>query len=205
MITGLWGKKIGMTQLFAGDKVVPVTAIDASHWIVTGFKLAERDGYSAVQMGLIKKAYREQTFSSDWMKKPNQYFSVIKEIRLKEDLNDVVVGQPANFCANVVIGENVDVFGTTKGCGFAGVVKRHDFNGPPGSHGSTMGKRPGSLSFMRSQGRVIKGKRMPGRMGNERVGMQNLEIIRIEADSGVILVKGSVPGRSGSLVFIRKA
>ncbi len=101
-------------------------------------------------------------------------------------------------------GDTVDVFGITKGAGFQGVVKRHGFAGGRASHGATFGRFPGGLSFMRSRGRVIKGKRMPGHMGVDRRVMKNLEIIKIESEAHVVLVKGSVPGKSGSLVFVRK-
>jgi large subunit ribosomal protein L3 len=200
----LWGKKIGMTQLFVGDKVVPVTAIDVANWVITNVKTNERDGYDAVQIGLPRKRYIGQAFSADWLKKSKQYFSFLKEIRLKQPA-DIAVGQSAELLSLLTEGDVLHVTGTTKGCGFAGVVRRHDFNGPPGSHGSTMGKRPGAMSFMRSRGRVIKGKRLPGHMGVDQVVMQNLEVVKIEKEAKLILVKGSVPGKSGSLVSIRKA
>ena len=102
-------------------------------------------------------------------------------------------------------GDKVDVSGTTKGCGFAGVVKRHRFAGHPVSHGHKMGNRPGSLSFMRRQGRIIKGKRMPGHMGDAWRMMRNLEVVRVEPETGVMLVKGAVPGKAGSFLRVLKA
>lgn len=205
MITGLWGKKIGMTQIFSEQGVVPVTAIDVAQWMVTRVKTKDQDGYDAVQIGRVKDKYAREQFSIDWTKKPNQYFSFIKEIHLNQPAADIVVGNPADFHALLNVGDKVDVSGKTKGCGFAGVVRRHNFNGPPATHGSTMGKRTGSLSFMRSRGRVIKGKRMPGHLGNEQHMVKNLEVMRIEAEAKIVLVKGAVPGKSGSLVFVRKA
>ncbi|HZW61732.1 MAG TPA: 50S ribosomal protein L3 [Candidatus Babeliales bacterium] len=205
MVKGLWGKKIGMTQIFSENGVVPVTVIDVANWFITQVKTKDRDGYNAVQIGRVKDKYAQQAFSADWLKKPNEYFSVMREVHLGEEAGNFTVGEPANFITSINTGEMVDVTGITKGCGFAGVVRRHDFNGPPASHGSTMGKRTGSLSFMRSRGRVIKGKRMPGHMGVDQQVMQGLEVIKVEPETQIVAVKGSVPGKAGSLVFIEKA
>lgn len=205
MVRGLWGKKIGMTQLFSEKGVVPVTVIDVARWVVTQVKTKDRDGYDAVQIGRIKDKYSGKEFSTEWLKKPKAYFGFVREVKLEQENADLTVGSPANFHTIVAAGDKVDVTGITKGCGFAGVVKRHDFNGPPASHGSTMGKKTGALSFMRSRGRVIKGKRMPGHLGVDQVVMQGLEVIKIEPESSVIIVKGSVPGKSGSLVYLQKA
>ena len=116
----------------------------------------------------------------------------------------ISLGQKVDFFNQFKEGEVVDVFGFTKGRGFAGVVKRWGFAGARGSHGAKMGKAPGSLSFMRSQGRVIKGKKMPGHMGTERRMMKKLSVVKVENAGPLILVKGSVPGYAGSLLFIRK-
>ena len=205
MIAGLWGKKVGMTQLFTEDRVVPVTAIDIAQWIITQIKTIEVDGYNALQVGCLKSKYAKDTFSVEWLKKPRQYFGQLKEIKLTEPAQDLTVGQTIDFGAVIAEGENVDVFGTTIGRGFQGVVKRHRFRGSPGSHGSTMGKRPGSISHMRAQGKVIKGKKLPGHMGVDRCIMQNLEVIKFEKDANTVFIKGSIPGKPGSLVFIRKA
>lgn len=199
------GKKIGMTQVFSdNNKVVPVTVIDLNNWVVTNIKSIERDGYNAIQIGLVRNKYSDQQFSESWLKKPMQYFYVLNEIEQHDLLKDSAVGQPVDFCALFQVGDNFDVFGTTKGHGFQGVVKRHGFSGGRASHGPRFGRIPGSLGFMRSQGRVIKGKKLPGHMGNVQRVMKNLEIIRIEPESKVVLVKGSIPGGSGSLVFMRK-
>jgi large subunit ribosomal protein L3 len=206
MVNGLWGKKIGMTQVFSDQqKVVPVTVIDVAHWYVTQVKTKEIDGYYAVKMGLVKKKYTHEQFSHEWLKSPTKYFSAFKEVRIQDAVANTQVGQPADIAAILNRGDNVDVFGITKGAGFQGVVKRHGFAGGRASHGSTFGRFPGSLSFMRSRGRVIKGKRMPGHMGVDQRVMKNLEVIQIEPEARVILVKGSVPGKSGSLIFMRKS
>jgi large subunit ribosomal protein L3 len=205
MISGLWGKKIGMTQVFAGDKVVPVTAIDVANWIVINIWTEEKNGYLAVQMGCIKDRYAAQEFAAEWLKKPATYFSHVKEIRLTQTPDNLVIGQPLDINAVMTAGQKVDVAGKARGRGFAGVVKRYGFAGARASHGSTMGKRPGSLSWMRAHGRVVKGKRLPGHLGNHACSMTGLEVVKVENDSKVLLVKGSIPGHSGSLVFVRKS
>lgn len=199
-----WGKKIGMTQLFVGDKVVPVTAIDVANWVVTQVKTQEHDGYNAVQIGLPRDRYIKQAFSAEWLKKASKYFVLIREVKLSNVAN-FTVGQSADFYAQLVEGDKVNVTGTTKGNGYAGVVRRHGFSGGGASHGSTLGKAPGSMSFMRSRGRVIKGKRLPGHMGTLQKVMHGLNVVKIEQDARVLLVKGSVPGKAGSLVFVKKA
>ncbi len=204
MVSGIWGKKIGMTQLFSGDKVVPVTAIDVSNWVIVGSKTVERDGYNAIRVGCLRKRYAGQKPTAAWMKKPQQYFLVIREIRVEQLPENLTIGQPVDFYGQMQEGEIVNVFGTSKGKGFTGVVKRWDFAGGPASHGSTMGKTTGSLSFMRAQGRVVKGKKMPGHYGVERSVSKNLDVVKIAQDAPVIFVKGAVPGHAGSLVFIQR-
>lgn len=200
-----WGKKIGMTQAFQGNKVVPVTAIDLSHWLVTNIKTAERDGYNAVQVGMLKERFNQDSFNQEWLTEAKKYFYHLREIAFDGDMASLQVGQPIGFSQLINSGEFVDVVGQTIGRGFAGVVKRHDFNGPPGSHGSNMGKRPGSSSSYRSQGRIIKGKKFPGHMGADLQVMKNLEVVSVNKDANVVLVKGSVPGKAGSLLCIRKS
>ena len=205
MMKGLWGKKIGMTQVFVKDKAIPVTAIDMSNWVVTNVKTIERDGYNAVQMGRIKKKYSDQLFVAEWGKNTRKYFEILREVPVTQELQELTIGQPVIFSDVLQENEKVDVFGITKGCGFAGVMKRHGFSGGPASHGSMFKRRPGSGSFMRRQGRLIKGKRLPGHMGTQRRMIKQLAVIKIAKDAHIILVKGSVPGKAGSLVFIRKA
>lgn len=203
-MTGIWGRKIGMTQVFVNDKVVPVTAIDISDWHVTNVKTKERDGYDAVQLGIVKDRYKNETYSKEWIKKPSIYYSFIREIPLKNALADVTIGQPVNFADVVTVGELVDVFGMTIGKSFAGVVKRWRFAGPPGSHGSTMGNRPGSIGSLVKSGHVVKGKKLPGHMGCRNRAMQKLPVVMVKPETKTLLVKGSIPGKSGNLVFIRR-
>ena len=205
MITGIWGRKIGMTQVFSNDRVVPVTAIDIAGWYVTNIKTEERDGYNALQVGNVKDRYRNEKYSKEWIKTPNRYFSFIREISLEQVSTDFVIGKQIDFSELVKLGELVDVRSKTIGKSFAGVVKRHRFGGPPASHGSTMGNRPGSIGSLVKSGHVIKGKRLPGHMGCDNQMMRNLEIVMVEAATKTLLVKGSIPGKAGSLVFVRKA
>ena len=205
MINGFWGTKIGMTQVFSDDhKVVPVTVIDLARWLVTQVKTVEKDGYSAVQLGCVKKRFETDEFSSEWMQEPEKYFSTRKEVRLEEDAKDLHIGTSINIDEVIAKGDNVDIVGVTIGRGFQGGVKRHGFKGGRASHGDKLGRKPGSLGYMRSQGRIIKNKRMPGHMGVDRCMIKNLEVVQIEPQSRIVLIKGSVPGKSGSLVYLTK-
>ncbi|HSC25189.1 MAG TPA: 50S ribosomal protein L3 [Candidatus Babeliales bacterium] len=205
MATGIWGRKIGMTQVFLNDKIVPATAIDIAGWYITNIKTIERDGYNAIQVGKVKERYQSETYSKDWIKKPSRYYSFICEIPLKQLTNDFVIGKHIDFSQMIALGERVDVRGKTIGKSFAGVVKRHRFAGPPASHGSTMGNRPGSIGSLVKSGHVVKGKKLPGHMGCDNQMMKNLEVVMVETETKTLLVKGSIPGKTGTLVFIRKA
>ena len=204
MITGMWGRKIGMTQVFSQDKVIPVTAIDVGNWFVTGVKTTDNDGYDAVQVGCVKGCCDAEKFSSEWIKKPKKNFSLVREVKLLEATPDLKVGNAIDFESVLKEGQSVDVFGKTKGKGFAGVVRRYNFSGGSASHGSKTGRKPGSIGFMCSCGRVVKGKKMPGRMGNAIRMMKNLSVVRFDKEANVVLIKGAIPGTKGSFVFIRK-
>ncbi len=206
MINGLWGKKIGMTEVFHEDLVLPVTVVDASGWYVLQIKTVDNDGYSAVKIGCLKDRYSKEGFKSEYLKKVAQYFDFVREVKLKSELENLVVGGEVDLSwPDFTAGSTVDVIGTTKGAGFAGVIKRHNFGGGRASHGVSNTLRvPGSVSFMRSQGKVVKGKRMAGHMGVTRKTVQNLEVVKLDSAARIVLVKGAVPGKSGSLVFVRK-
>jgi large subunit ribosomal protein L3 len=206
MINGLWGKKLGMTEVFHGDLALPVTVLDASGWYVLQIKTVEADSYLAIKVGCLKARYKKEGFKAEYLKKLDNYFDHVKEIKVKQAIENLEVGSEVDFSlAAFVSGEEVDVIGTTKGAGFTGVVKRHNFGGGRASHGGSNTLRaPGSVSFMRSQGKVIKGKRMAGHMGVERKTIKKLELVRVDSEAKIILVKGAVPGKSGSLVFVRK-
>jgi large subunit ribosomal protein L3 len=206
MINGLWGKKIGMTEIFQDDLALPVTVVDTSGWFILQIKTLENDGYNAIKVGCLKSRHRKDGFKDEHLKKTRTFFEFVRELRVSEVTSELKAGVEVNL-ENVVFesGEKVDVIGTTKGAGFAGVVKRHNFKGGRASHGgkSTL-RAPGSIGFMCSTGKVIKGKRMAGHMGASRKTVKSLKIIKIDSDSKAILVKGSIPGKSGSLVFVRK-
>lgn len=203
MIHGLWGIKKGMTQVFVGDEVVPVTVIDVSNWFITGLRNKDTDGYNAVQVGLIRNRYIGKVFNKTWLSQKKRFFSTVKEIKTNEEI-PFLPGQEANFIASLAIGSTVDVAGKSKGCGFAGVYKRHGFGGAPKSHGSRMGRRPGSLGFMHACGKTIKGKKLGGHLGAEQMVMKRLKVVRVLADEKMILVKGSVPGKAGAVLYIRR-
>lgn len=205
MINGFWGRKVGMTQVFSADnKVVPVTAVDASGWVVTQIKTEEKDGYNAIQVAYIREKMQKEAYQADWLKEKSKYFRWVREIALEQLPTDVQVGQPFDFSAVVQPKDLVNVTGTTKGCGFAGVMRRHNYSGGRGSHGSMLGRRPGSLSFMRSQGKVIKGKTMGGHMGVTRKTVRNLVVVQVVPQDNIVLIKGAMAGKPGSLVYVRK-
>ena len=217
---GLLGIKLGMTQLFdETGAVVPVTIIEAGPCFVTQVKTKESDGYNAVQVGFGET--KENRLSGGQkghlgLLKPNKKHTnrkknaeipavrYLREFRTKES-GSYEVGQTLTV-EQFDEGDRVDVVGKTKGRGFAGVVKRHGFAGGIKTHGqSDRHRAPGSIGSTSSVGRVFKGKRMPGRMGNERFTAQNLTVMRIDADKNLIAIKGAVPGVKGALVQIRDA
>lgn len=205
MPKGILGKKLGMTQVFDADgRVTPVTVIEAGPCFVVQRKTTENDGYEAIQLGFGEK--RENLFNKPLKGhfkranvKPTRY---LRELRV-EPGSEYEVGQKITvdiFSA----GDVVDVTGTSKGKGFAGVVKRYGFNRGPMSHGSMYHRRVGSLGPTDPQ-RVFPGRRMPGRLGGDRVTIQGLEVVKVDADRNLLLVKGSVPGPRGSLVIIKES
>lgn len=205
MAAGIWCKKIGMTQLFKGEKVVPVTIMDVSNWVVIRIKNMQNDSYDSIQVGRIKDKFVTE-FSKDkiseWVKEPKKYFVAVKEV--KGTIEGAEAGDNFNWTSVLAEGQFVNILGRTIGKGFAGTVKRHGFAGGSNSHGDKLGRKSGSLSFMRSRGRVIKGKRLPGHLGNENCVVRGLEVIKIDPASNYLAVKGSVPGKSGSLLYVSK-
>ena len=202
---GLIGKKIGMTQLFdeKGD-IVPVTVIEAGPCTVTEIRTSERDGYTALQLGFGTN--KEKRFTKpvlgQFRKRNLPPSRHLKEFRVA-DISTYSLGQTLN--ASVFEkGEHVDVEGTTKGRGFAGVIKRHGFKGGHASHGPTMGREPGSIGSSAYPSRVIKGKRLPGRMGGKPLTTKNLVVAGVDAEQNVLLVRGAIPGPPNGLVFVLK-
>jgi large subunit ribosomal protein L3 len=208
MINGLLGKKIGMTQIFSEDgDVIPVTIIEAGTCKVIRVKSEEKDGYNAVQLGFgeiaerkVKKP-RKGIFDKAGAK-PTRY---LKEVRV-ESVDDIQVGQEV-FVDIFAPGEHVDIAGISKGRGFAGVMKRHNFSGAPASHGTHEAFRHGGSIGTGAAwpSRVMKGKKMAGQMGNERVTIQNIEVVRVVKDQNLLLIRGAVPGSKDGLLIIKKS
>jgi large subunit ribosomal protein L3 len=206
-VTGILGTKLGMTQVFdENNRVVPVTVVRAGPCVVTQIRTQENDGYTAVQLayGAVdpRRVNKPETghFSKAGVT-PRRY---LFELRTS-DANEYQLGQEVT--AEVFeTGAVVDVVGTSKGKGTAGVMKRHGFHGLGASHGVQRKHRsPGSIGGCATPGRVFKGVRMAGRMGHERVTNQNLTVHRVDADSGLLLIKGAVPGPKGGLVLVKSA
>ncbi len=204
---GIIGRKIGMTQVFDEvGNVIPVTVIQAGPCYVTQVRTSEKDGYTAVQLGFGEtKPQRLTKGQLGHLQRHNlPALKYLREFRVHGD-PDVTEG--AEIKADVFAkGDRVDVIGKSKGRGFAGTVKRHGFNRQPKTHGQSDRERaPGSVGQTTDPGRVFKGLRMAGRMGNDRVTAQNLEVVVVDAERNVIAVRGSVPGANGGIVVIKPA
>jgi large subunit ribosomal protein L3 len=207
MVTGLIGKKVGMTQLFGPDGVVyPATVLKAGPCVVSQVKTAEKDGYQAVQLGLVEaKPHKENKPTQGHFKKAGvPPARVRREVRLKAGGETPKAGDQINVSI-FADGERVDVIGTSRGKGFQGVVKRHHFRGGRASHGSMFHKAPGSIGASSYPSRVVRGMRMGGHMGASGVTIRNLKVLKVDADNNLLLVEGSVPGGPNSVVVIRKA
>ena len=202
---GILGKKIGMTQVFTKEgKLIPVTVIEVEPNVVTQIKTVEKDGYDAIQLGTDTKREKVSTKAEvGHAKKANTTPKrFLKEIR-GVNVNDYTLGQTVGVDI-FEAGEIVDVTGTSKGKGFQGVIKRHNQSRGPMGHGSQYHRGVGSLGTMLPM-HVLKGKKMPGHMGNVQRTVQNLEVVQVDTENNVILVKGNVPGPKQSLVMIRTA
>jgi len=202
---GLIGKKVGMTQLFDDSgKSVPVTVIEAGPCYVTQVRTLDQDGYKAVQLGFEETKTQRLSGGELGHLKRNELPALrfLREFRTDEELEE---GQTLTVEV-FEEGERVDIVGKSKGRGFAGVVKRYGFSGGPKTHGQSDRQRaPGSIGAGSTPGRVFKGKRMPGRMGNDTVTSQNLLVSRIDPENNIIAVRGSVPGPKNGLVIIKEA
>lgn len=202
---GILGKKLGMTQIFTEEGiVVPVTVVEAGPNVVTQVKTVEKDGYNAIQVGFedakeksLNKPQKGHLAAANVLKKH------LKEFRV-DAVEEFTVGQEIKadlFAA----GEKIDVTGTSKGKGFQGPIKRHGQSRGPESHGSRYHRRPGSMGACSFPGRVFKNKKLAGHMGSVTVTVQNLEVVRVDAEKNLILVKGAIPGPKGSMVTIKEA
>jgi large subunit ribosomal protein L3 len=207
-MTGLIGKKIGMTQIYnAEGNVVPVTVIQTGPCVVVQKKEASKDGYNALQVGFgSKKSQRINKPAQGHMAKAGKGgFEVLREFRV-DDVSLYQVGQEIKVADLFKPGDRIDVAGTSKGHGFAGVIKRWSFGGFPGSHGThEYFRHGGSIGNRSFPGRVRKGKKMAGHWGNERVSIQNLEVVEIRSEGNLMLVKGAVPGAKQGVVIVRRA
>ena len=198
------GRKVGMTQVFKEDgSVVPVTVIEAGPLYVVQKKTVEKDGYNAIQIGFenIKEHRLNKPAKGHFDKSDVSYKKYLKEFRV-ENPDDFQIGQEIKVDV-FQEGDMVDVIGTSKGKGTQGVIKRHGFGRGRETHGSKFHRAPGGMSAGTYPGRVFKGHRMAGRMGNERVTVQNLEVVRVDAEKNLILIRGGVPGPKKGLVTIK--
>ena len=198
------GKKVGMTQIFdESGKVIPVTAIEAGPCVIAQIKTVETDGYDAVQLGFgdVKESKVNRPEKGHFTKAGVTTKKHLREFRL-DSLEGLKVGDELK--ADVfAAGDKVDIQGTSKGKGFQGVIKRHGQSRGPMGHGSMYHRRPGSMGPTSTPGRVFKGKKLPGHMGSQTVTIQNLDVVAVDLDKNVILVKGSVPGVKGAILKIK--
>jgi large subunit ribosomal protein L3 len=207
MVTGIIGKKVGMTQLFDPDGTVqPATVLKAGPCVVVQAKTGAREGYDSVQLGLVEErpARVSKPLAGHYKKAGVPPTRVRRELRIKGD-GDVPKAGDQVLVTIFKDGERVDVIGTSRGKGFQGVMKRHNFAGGAATHGSMFHRAPGSIGASSYPSRVVKGMRMAGQMGNARVTTRNLRIVKVDAEHNLIIVRGAVPGGPGGYVVIRKA
>lgn len=206
MVSGMLGKKVGITRIFAEDgRWLTVTVLEVGPCTVVQRKTSDKDGYEAVQLGLGAK--REKLFT-----KPELGHFKAAGVEPKRHLREFPVDptdalKPGDEIRADIFkaGDHVDVAGTSKGKGYQGVQKRHGFRGGPAGHGSMFHRRPGSIGQSSDPAKVFKGMRMAGHMGDRRITTQNLEVVRVDADKNLVLVRGSVPGANGGLIELKKS
>jgi large subunit ribosomal protein L3 len=204
MIEGLLGKKLGMTQIFTErGETVPVTVLEVGPCVVTQVKTVEKDGVRSVQLGFgYKKRLNEP--ERGHLRASGSQSRHLRDMKT-EDGDDYSVGQTID-ASIFAVGDKVDISGTSKGKGFQGVVKRHGFAGGPKTHGqSDRHRAPGSIGATTTPGRVFKGTRMAGHMGHERITVQSLEVVRVDTERNLVLVKGSVPGPNEGMLLVRRS
>ena len=206
MAKGILGKKLGMTQLFSPEgKLIPVTVVEANPSVVLQTKTVETDGYNAVQLGygVVKDKKVTKPMKGHFAKAGIKPVKFIREFRLAAT-PEYSVGQTIG-CDVFEQGQLIDVIGVAKGKGFAGAIKRHNFARGPMAHGSKSHREPGSMGPRMSGGggKVFKGKKLPGRMGNQKVTVQRLTVVKVDTERNLILIKGAVPGPKGSHLVVR--
>jgi large subunit ribosomal protein L3 len=205
-VQGIIGRKVGMTQVYAADgRAIPVTVIQAGPCVVVQRKTKQKDGYEAVQLGLVedrKVKKVTKAMAGHYKKADVPPCRVLRELHV-EDKDEVKVGDKVSV-DQFAPGDSISVIGTSKGKGFQGVVKRHHFRGGAATHGSMFHRAPGSIGASAFPSRVIPGMRAGGHMGADRVTQKNLEVVRVDPDNNILVVKGSVPGGGGGYLVIRK-
>lgn len=206
MINGLLGKKVGMTRLFTEEgRWIEVTVLEAGPCSVVQRKTKDTDGYSAVQLGYgdVKESRCNKPMSGHFEKNGIAPKRVLKEIRVPDEIE---INTGDEVTAEIfTVGDRVDISGTSKGRGFAGAIKRHGFGGGPGGHGSHFHRAPGSVGQSADPAKVYKGKRLPGHYGNAKTTVQNLEVVNVDTDKNLLIVRGSVPGANGGVVVVNKS
>lgn len=208
MVTGIIGRKVGMTQVFGADGVVtPVTVIKAGPCVVLQAKNAQSDGYEAVQLALVEEQPAKVTkpLAGHYKKAGVPPTRVRREVKVKAGGDPVKPGDQVLVTAVFADGDTVDVIGTSRGHGFQGVMKRHNFGGGAATHGSMFHRAPGSIGASSYPSRVIKGMKGPGRMGADRVTTRNLKVVKVDAENHLLVIRGAVPGSRGGYVIVRKA
>ena len=205
MSPGILGKKIGMTQVFNADgQVVPVTLVKAGPCVVTQRKMPTTDGYDAVQLGLVEYAKKpNKPMAKHLSKSGAEGVKFLREFHLDQANGDLKQGDRV-LAEEFKPRDLVDVIGTSKGRGFAGLVKRHHFRGGPATHGSMFHRAAGSIGASSFPSRVFPGMKMAGRMGTQQVTVRNLEVVSVDTDDNVIAVKGAIPGPNGGYVMVRR-
>jgi len=207
MVTGIIGRKVGMTQLFTTDGTVhPATVLRAGPCVVVQAKTVENDGYEAVQLGFVDdRPTRENKPTTGHFKKAGvPPTRVRREVKLKPGGEAAKPGDQVNVSI-FADGDRVDVIATSRGKGFQGVVRRHHFRGGRATHGSMFHRAPGSIGASSFPSRVVKGMRMGGHMGHDRVTVRNLKVLRVDAENNLLMLNGAVPGGPGGYVVVRKA
>ncbi len=208
MLTGLIGRKVGMTQVFAADgTVTPATVIKAGPCVVTQGKTAQTDGYEAVQVGLVEErpARVNKPTAGVFTKANVPPTRVRREMKVAKGAEAPKPGDQILVNAVFNNGDRVDVIGVSRGKGFQGVVKRHNFRGGAATHGSMFHRAPGSIGASSYPSRVVKGMRAGGRMGGDRVTVRNLKVVSVDAENNLLIIRGAIPGAPGGYVVVRKA
>jgi large subunit ribosomal protein L3 len=207
MVTGIIGRKVGMTQVFDPDGTVhPATVIKAGPCVVVQAKTVQTDGYEAIQLGFVEEtpAKANKPTQGHFKKANVPATRVRREVAVAKGAEAPKVGEQV-LASIFALGERVDVIGTSRGKGFQGVVKRHHFAGGAATHGSMFHRAPGSIGASSFPSRVVKGMRAAGRMGGDRVTVHNLKVLRVDADNHLLIVEGGIPGAPTGYVIVRKA